>query len=218
VRGGEKHACGGWSHKGIPCSTVVTGVREYPIQGQRAHRWLHVVYQCIDQGLKDSGNHQWHLCCEEDVMCAPEELLLAHGLNWDATRSKDTNDGRLSRCLKAAKDWFEIDSITEKMGWLMVSEEEWLSKYHHQLTPKSTSTSGCQRQGDSNQAKSKGVGRSDKKYPAIKLMSKGMSRWKGRCHNCCIYGHWKYDCKRPDWSTRKRNIMCRRSQNGWHSC
>jgi hypothetical protein len=90
--------------------------------------------------------------------------------------------------LKAAEDRIEIDSITEKTGHLMLSEE-WLSKYHHRLTPESSSIGGSKRQGGSNHAKSKGGQRNDKKDHVVKITSKGTPRQKGRCRNCGIYGH-----------------------------
>ncbi|XP_066384553.1 uncharacterized protein [Miscanthus floridulus] len=44
--------------------------------------------------------------------------------------------------LKVAEDRFEVDSVTERTGRLMLSEEEWLSKYRHRLIPESSSSGG----------------------------------------------------------------------------
>lgn len=105
--------------------------------------------------------------------------------------------------LKVAEDRFEVDSITERIGCLMLSEEEWLSKYRHRLIPESSSSGGGEKQGRYNPAKQKGGGRGEKKEPVLKLTSEGTPRRKGRCRNCGIYGHWKQDCKRPPKKERK---------------
>jgi hypothetical protein len=104
--------------------------------------------------------------------------------------------------LKAAKDWLDVDSVTERAGRLLLSEEEWLSKYRHRLTPEgSSSGSGEKKTGGSG--KQKGGARGDKKEPVVKFTSEGTPRRKGRCRNCGIYGHWKEDCKRPPRKERK---------------
>ena len=98
--------------------------------------------------------------------------------------------------LKAADDRLDVDSVTERAGRLLLSEEEWLSKYRHRLTPEgSSSGSGEKKNGGSG--KQKGGARGDKKEPVVKFTSEGTPRRKGRCRNCGIYGHWKEDCKGP---------------------
>ncbi|CAD6335622.1 unnamed protein product [Miscanthus lutarioriparius] len=63
---------------------------------------------------------------------------------------------------KAAEDRFEVDSVTERTGRLMLSEEEWLSKYRHRLILESSSSGGGEKQGGYNPAKQKGGGRGEK--------------------------------------------------------
>jgi hypothetical protein len=98
--------------------------------------------------------------------------------------------------LKAAEDRFEAEAITDKARRLMLTEEDWVAKYHHRLLLESSSAGGGERQGGFNPAKLKGGERGDKE-PIVKLTSEGTLRCKGRCCNCGIYGHWKQDCKRP---------------------
>jgi hypothetical protein len=92
--------------------------------------------------------------------------------------------------------WIAIEFITEQTGRLMLTKEEWLSKYHHHLNSKSSSGTH-DKSGSYNPSKQKAVGYGDKKEPIIKLTSEGMPQRKGRCRNCGIYGHWKQDCKCP---------------------
>lgn len=99
--------------------------------------------------------------------------------------------------LRAAEDRFDTDSITDKTEKLMLTEEEWCSKYRHRLAPDSSSAGGGERSGGFSPAKSKNVVRGDKREPVVKLTSEGTPRRKGKCRNCGIYGHWKQDCKRP---------------------
>ncbi|XP_066344153.1 uncharacterized protein [Miscanthus floridulus] len=99
--------------------------------------------------------------------------------------------------LRTAEDRIDVDTITEKSERLMLSEDEWLSKYRHWLMPESSSRGGGERQGGFTPVKSKNAGRGEKKEPVVKLTSEGMSRRKGRCRNCGIYGHWKQDCQQP---------------------
>ena len=90
--------------------------------------------------------------------------------------------------LKAAEDRLDVDSVTERAGRLLLSEEEWLSKYHHRLTPEGSS-SGFGEKKNGGSGKHKGGARGDKKEPVVKLTSEGTPRRKGRCRNCGIYGH-----------------------------
>ena len=90
--------------------------------------------------------------------------------------------------LKAAEDQLDVDSVTERAGRLLLSEEEWLSKYHHRLTPEGSS-SGFGEKKNGGSGKQKGGARGDKKEPVVKLTSEGTPRQKGRCRNYGIYGH-----------------------------
>jgi hypothetical protein len=119
--------------------------------------------------------------------------------------------------LKPSEDRIVVEEIIEQMGRLMLTEEEWLSKYRHRLQGESSSTSGGDRAGGSNLAKQKSGG--DKKDPVIKLMTEGTPRRKGRCRNRGIYGHWKQDCKRPKKDRRGNLTMCRqRCLSSQHFC
>jgi hypothetical protein len=104
--------------------------------------------------------------------------------------------------LRMAEDHMEMESVTEKTGKLMLTEEEWVSKNRHRLLPEPSSTGGGKKRNGFNPAKHKGVardggGRGDQKEPVIKFTSEGTPRRKGRCRNCGIYGNWKVDYKRP---------------------
>jgi hypothetical protein len=44
--------------------------------------------------------------------------------------------------LKPSEDRVTINSITEQTGWLMLTKEERLSKYHHHLNSESSSSLG----------------------------------------------------------------------------
>jgi hypothetical protein len=105
--------------------------------------------------------------------------------------------------LKPSEDRIVVEEITEQTGLLMLTEEEWLSKYRHRLQGESSSTSGGDRAGRSNPAKQKSSG--GKKDLVIKLTTEGTPRRKGRCRNCGIYGHWKQDCKRPKKDHREES-------------
>lgn len=106
-------------------------------------------------------------------------------------------------CLRAGEDRIDVDAITEKSERLMLSEDEWLSKYRHWLMPESSSGGGGERQGGFTPVKSKNAEHGEKKEPVFKLTSEGTPRRKGRCRNCGIYGHWKQDCKRPKKERRE---------------
>ncbi|XP_072149568.1 uncharacterized protein [Setaria viridis] len=99
--------------------------------------------------------------------------------------------------LRIAEDRLEVESITDKMGRLLLTEEDWLSKYRHRLLLESSLSSGGEKKTGFYSTKPKGGGRGDKKEPVVKLMSEGTPRCKGRCRNCGIYDHWKEDCTRP---------------------
>ena len=90
--------------------------------------------------------------------------------------------------LKAAEDRLDVDTVTERAGRLLLSEEEWLSKYRHRLTPEGSS-SGFGEKKNGGSGKQKGGARGDKKEPVVKFTSEGTPRRKGRCRNCGIYGH-----------------------------
>jgi hypothetical protein len=102
--------------------------------------------------------------------------------------------------LRAAEDRFEdkVEQITDKAGWLLLAEEEWLEKHKHRFQANSHKEGGS---GGSSQWKGKTPHRSDGigsgSSNMVKLTSEGTLRRKGRCHNCGIFGHWAQDCKRP---------------------
>jgi hypothetical protein len=52
--------------------------------------------------------------------------------------------------LKPSEDRIVVEEITEQMRRLMLTEEEWLSKYRHHLQGESSSMSGGDRAGGSN--------------------------------------------------------------------
>jgi hypothetical protein len=100
--------------------------------------------------------------------------------------------------LHAAEDRLDVDIVAEKTEKLFLSEDQWLAKYRHRLTPEgSSSGTRGDRQGGFSLAKPKNMSQGEKKEPVVKLTSQGTPRRKGRCHNCGIYGHWKQNCKRP---------------------
>jgi hypothetical protein len=110
--------------------------------------------------------------------------------------------------LRMDKDRMETETITEKTGKLMLTEEEWVSRNRHRLLPDPSSTGGGEKRNGFNPTKNKGAardngGRGDRKEPVVKLMSEGTPRRKGQCRNCGIYGHWKEDCKRPKKGERR---------------
>jgi hypothetical protein len=105
--------------------------------------------------------------------------------------------------LKSAEDRIVVEEITEQMGRLMLTEEEWLSKYRHRLQGESSSTSCEDRAGGSNPAKQKSG--DNKKDSIVKLTTEGTPRRKGRYCNCGIYDHWKQDCKRPKKDHREES-------------
>jgi hypothetical protein len=55
--------------------------------------------------------------------------------------------------LKPSKDRVAVEDITEQTGWLMLIEEEWLSKYRHHLQGESSSSCGGDRSAMYNPAK-----------------------------------------------------------------
>jgi len=101
--------------------------------------------------------------------------------------------------LKMAEDRMGVETVTDKTGKLLLTEEDWAARNRHRLLPESSSSTGGERR--SGKPKSSGGGgrgdRGDKKDQAPKFTSEGTPRRKGRCRNCGIYGHWKEDCKRP---------------------
>jgi hypothetical protein len=107
--------------------------------------------------------------------------------------------------LKPSEDRVTIDSVIEQTGRLMMlTEEEWLSKYRHHQNSESSSSSGGGDKGSSfSSGKQKAGGHNDMKEPIVKMTSEGMPRRKGRCRNCGIYGHWKQHCKCPKKDRRE---------------
>lgn len=109
--------------------------------------------------------------------------------------------------LRMAEDWIEIESVTDKAGRLLLTEEDWVSRNRYRLLPESSSSSGGEKKSGYSPGKWKNGGRSDKKDNPMKLTSEGTPRRKGRCRNCGIYGHWRVDCKRPPKKERKEETQ-----------
>jgi hypothetical protein len=105
--------------------------------------------------------------------------------------------------LRAAEERFDdkTEAITDKMGRMMMAEEDWIEKHKHRFT--SGSKPGGSGAGG-GAPKYKAVARSDGgASKPVKLTSEGTPRRKGRCRNCGIYGHWEQDCKRPKKEKKK---------------
>ncbi|CAD6245753.1 unnamed protein product [Miscanthus lutarioriparius] len=81
--------------------------------------------------------------------------------------------------LKMAEDRFGIKAVTDKIGNLLLSEEDWMAKYRHRLMPESSSTSGAGKKpwkpkhGGGGRRGDRGD-RGEKKEPVIKLTSMGL--------------------------------------------
>jgi hypothetical protein len=101
-----------------------------------------------------------------------------------------------------AEDRLRIEAVTDKVGNLLLSEEDWVAKYRHCLMPESSSSGGNGKKpwkpknGGGGGRADRGD-RGDKKEPVVNLTSMGTPRRKWRCRNCGIYGHWAEDCKKP---------------------
>ncbi|CAD6334291.1 unnamed protein product [Miscanthus lutarioriparius] len=117
--------------------------------------------------------------------------------------------------LRAAEERFDekVEQITDKAGWLLLAEEDWLEKHKHRFQVDRKDGGGSGSGGGSTGAtsgsaghwKAKSVAHSDGGGSGSgRLTSEGMPRWKGRCHNCNIYGHWAEDCKRPKREKKKK--------------
>jgi hypothetical protein len=105
--------------------------------------------------------------------------------------------------LRAAEERFDdkTEAITDKMGRMMMAEEDWIKKHKHRFT--SGSKPGGSGAGG-GAPKYKAVARSDGgASKLVKLTSEGTPRRKGWCRNCGIYGHWEQDCKRPKKEKKK---------------
>jgi hypothetical protein len=111
-----------------------------------------------------------------------------------------------------AEDRIEVKTITDKAGWLLLMEEDWVSRNRHRLLSESSSSSGGEKKSGYSPGKSKNGGHGDKKDSLVKLTSEGTPRRKGRCRNCGIYGHWREDCKRPPKKERKEEAHVARAE------
>jgi hypothetical protein len=108
--------------------------------------------------------------------------------------------------LRLAEDRMELESVTDKAGKLLLTEEEWASRNRHRLVTESSSSRGGDKKSGHYRPKNSGRGDSghgEKKEPGIKLTSEGTPRRKGFCKNCGLWGHWKQDCKKPPKKERK---------------
>jgi len=99
--------------------------------------------------------------------------------------------------LKMADDRIGSETTTDKVGKLLMTEDEWVTRNRHRLMPESSTTAF----GDKKTWKPKGGGgggrgeRSEKKDQGPRSASDGLPRRKGRCRNCGLYSHWKEDCR-----------------------
>jgi hypothetical protein len=105
--------------------------------------------------------------------------------------------------LWAVEERFEdkTEAVTDKMGRLMMAEEDWMEKHKHRfLSGSKPGGSGAGGGAPKNKAAARSDGGASK---PVKLTSEGTPRRKGRCRNCGIYGHWEQDCKRPRKDKKK---------------
>jgi hypothetical protein len=105
--------------------------------------------------------------------------------------------------LRAAKDRLEdkVEQIVDKVGRLLLAEEEWLERNKHRLRSNNSKEGGGHPGGVfKNKATARPDGESSE---SRKLTSEGTPRRKGRCRNYGIYGHWAIDCKRPKKGKKK---------------
>jgi hypothetical protein len=105
--------------------------------------------------------------------------------------------------LRMAEDQIGIETVTDKAGRLLLTEDDWASRNRYRLLPESSSSSDGEKKLGYNPGKWKNGRRGDKKDSPVKLTSEGTLRRKGKCRNCGIYGHWRVDCKRPPKKERK---------------
>ncbi|XP_066395920.1 uncharacterized protein [Miscanthus floridulus] len=107
--------------------------------------------------------------------------------------------------LKMVEDRFGVEAVTDKAGKLLLTEEDWATRNCHRLLPKSSSSTGSERRSGCQRATvvANMVTAARRKNMPPRFTSEGTPRWKGRCRNCGIYGHWKEDCKRPSRKERK---------------
>lgn len=105
--------------------------------------------------------------------------------------------------LRAAEERLDdkTDKVTDKMGRLLLAEEDWIEKNKHRfLTGSKPGGGGAGGSTSKNKAAARSDGGASK---PVKLTSEGTPRRKGRCRNCGIYGHWDQDCKRPRKDKKK---------------
>ena len=77
-----------------------------------------------------------------------------------------TIEDLVGRLKAAEEDRLDVDSVTERAGRLLLSEEEWLSKYRHRLTPDGSSSGGGEKKHGGS-GKKMGGARGDKKEPVV---------------------------------------------------
>jgi hypothetical protein len=117
--------------------------------------------------------------------------------------------------LRMTEDRMEMESVTEKTGKLMLTEEEWVSKNRHLLLPEPSSTGGGKKRNGFNPAKYKGVardgdGRGDRKEPVIKFTSEGLRGARVVAGTVVMAtGRWTAKGLKRESAGRK-HIMCKR--------
>lgn len=117
-----------------------------------------------------------------------------------------TVEGHVGR-LRAAEERFDDKSehITDKMGRLMMAEEDWMEKYKHGFHYRSKpGGSGASDGAPKYKAAVRSDGGASK---PVKLTSEGMPWRKGQCRNFGIYGHWEQDYKHPKKEKKKNQAQ-----------
>ena len=115
--------------------------------------------------------------------------------------------------LRMAEDRMEIESITDKAGKLMLTEEEWTARNRHRLMSESSSSGGGEKKNGHYSNKPKGGGHNEKKEAIVKMTSQGTPRRKGNCRNCGLWVTGRNTARsRLGNSARRRHIMRRWTQ------
>ncbi|XP_066365625.1 uncharacterized protein [Miscanthus floridulus] len=113
--------------------------------------------------------------------------------------------------LRAAKDWFMPMSkkVTEKVGSLLMTEDEWTAKNKSRLISDTSSSSSGHKSGGRyvhRDKQSGACGSGDARDSRIGLTSMGTPRRKGRCNKCKIYGHFARERKTKPKEERKEVV------------
>lgn len=109
--------------------------------------------------------------------------------------------------LRAAEDRFEpsMEQVTEKVGRLLLTKEDWAARNKSHMLLDSSSSSGGKGGGQSGM-KEKSEVCDDARDSGVKLTSTNSPRRKGNCHKCGIYGHWAKECKKAPKEERQEAV------------